>query len=201
MTKIDAKIVLLGSMSVGKTCIACRAVSDEFDPETPSTIGSCHMEKTIELPTASVSLQVWDTAGQERFRTLAPMYYRGAVVAVLVFSVTDVRSVPDIGNWAEELKLRTDKTPVLFVVGNKMDLIEERKVATEEGEAVARDINAIYCEVSAKTGAGVRELFWKIAEEAFKRIQTKRADAAEPASATINPDNRSRAKRRRPRFC
>ena len=42
----------------------------------------------VTIGTEKITLQIWDTAGQERFRSMAPLYYRGAVAAILVFSIT-----------------------------------------------------------------------------------------------------------------
>lgn len=167
---IDSKIVLLGATSVGKTSIICRAVSDEFDSEMPATIGACYTAKQVQLSDVTVNLQIWDTAGQERFRTLAPMYYRGSVIALLVFSLIEESSLNDVKNWANEMKHQTDEMPKLFVIGNKMDLVDERVITTEQGEEVARELNAIYCEVSAKSGRGIEELFVNVAEESAKKL-------------------------------
>lgn len=167
---IDSKIVLLGATSVGKTSIICRAVSDEFDQEMPATIGACYTAKQVQLSDVTVNLQIWDTAGQERFRTLAPMYYRGSVIALLVFSLIEESSLNDVRNWASEMKTQTDEMPRLFVIGNKMDLAEERVITTQQGEEVAKELNAIYCEVSAKSGRGIEELFVNVAEESAKKL-------------------------------
>jgi small GTP-binding protein len=169
---LDSKIVLLGSASVGKTSIICRAVSDEFDKEMPATIGACYTAKEVVIADTTVTLQIWDTAGQDRFRTLAPMYYRGSVIAILVFSVTEEKSLGDVKDWADEMKEQTDEMPVLFVVGNKADLVDERTVTTDQGDSLAKTLNALYFEVSAKSGRGVDELFVRVAEESVKKLQT-----------------------------
>jgi small GTP-binding protein len=167
---IDSKIVLLGSASVGKTSIICRAVSDEFDTEMPATIGACYTAKQVEVAGTQINLQIWDTAGQERFRTLAPMYYRGSIVALLVFSVIEEKSLQDVKDWADEIKQQADEMPVLFVVANKADLVDERTVTTDQGEAVSKELGAFYSEVSAKSGRGIDELFVRVAEESLKKL-------------------------------
>ena len=39
-------------------------------------------------PNIIVKFEIWDTAGQERYHSLAPMYYRGAHAAIIVYDVT-----------------------------------------------------------------------------------------------------------------
>jgi small GTP-binding protein len=199
---IDAKIVLLGAASVGKTCMICRAVSDEFDSEMPNTIGACFTAKEMSVADSVINLQIWDTAGQERFRTLAPMYYRGSIVALLVYSIVDEASLQDVRDWAEEMKTQTDAMPFLFVIGNKCDLFEERVVAIEKGEAVAKELNAPFFEVSAKSGRGIDELFVRVAEEAAKRL-TGGGEAYEAPSPKLilKPDNPQKKKKKKAFFC
>jgi small GTP-binding protein len=103
-TIMDAKVVLLGSANVGKTSIISRAVSDEFDQQMPATIGACYTAKEVDIANVTVNLQIWDTAGQERFRTLAPMYYRGSVVALLVYAINDEASLQDVRKWVDEIR-------------------------------------------------------------------------------------------------
>jgi small GTP-binding protein len=198
-SSVDSKIVFFGAASVGKTCVICRAVSNEFDPEMPNTIPqSCCTAKQVELPTGvSVNLQVWDTAGQERFRTLAPMCSRGAVAAILVFSIVDDASLPAVQDWAQEIRSQTDNMPVLFIVGNKMDLTDDRTVEVAQAEAVAKQLGGQYCEVSAKSGQGIEELFVRIAEESVKRIRGPAAAPRQPAASTSSRTARHRRARRR----
>jgi small GTP-binding protein len=198
---LDAKIVLLGAASVGKTCIICRAVSNEFDSEMPNTIGACFTAKEMDVAGSVVNLQIWDTAGQERFRTLAPMYYRGSVIAVLVYAVTDQASLDDVKNWADEMKIQTDEMPVLFVVGNKMDLVDERVVKYDQGEGMAKELAAFFTEVSAKTGVGVDELFIRIAEEALKRLKGEGADVAPVAMKVELKEEVGPKKKKKKSFC
>jgi small GTP-binding protein len=172
---IDAKVVVLGSASVGKTSIICRSVSDEFDQAMPSTIGASYSSKEIEVGGVTINLQIWDTAGQERFRTLAPMYYRNSLVALLVFSITDDRTLQDVKSWAAEMKQQAEKMPTLFVIGNKSDLEDQRRVLAEEGAAIAKELSASYVEVSAKTGQGIDELFVSVAEEAATKLHPEQS--------------------------
>lgn len=59
-----------------------------------------------------VKLQIWDTAGQERFRSMAPMYYRGAAAALLVYDITRADTFADIEGWIQELRASTGENMV-----------------------------------------------------------------------------------------
>jgi small GTP-binding protein len=181
---IDVKVVFLGSASVGKTSIICRAVSDEFDKNMPSTIGACYTSKEVEMAGTLINLQMWDTAGQERFRTLAPMYYRNALIALLVFSITDEQSLTDVKTWAEEMREQAEGMPTIFVIANKIDLEEERRVQPPEAANLAKELGAFYSEVSAKTGKGIDELFIRVTEEALNRLQSDHAGAPSDGGST-----------------
>jgi small GTP-binding protein len=167
----DAKVVILGAAGVGKTCVIGRSVSDDFDEEMPATIGACYSPKFVLVGTTKVNLQLWDTAGHERFRTLAPMYYRGSICALLVYAIIDESSFGDVKSWADEITQQTDAAPKLFVIGNKADLEKQRVIPTNRGEALAAELDACFSEVSARTGSGIEELFMRVAEEAVKRMK------------------------------
>ena len=82
------KLVLLGDSAVGKSCLVVRFVRDEFFEFQEPTIGAAFLTQTVSLDDATVKFEIWDTAGQERYRSLAPMYYRGAAAAIVVFDIT-----------------------------------------------------------------------------------------------------------------
>lgn len=83
------KLVLLGDSAVGKSSSVNRFVKDEFLDHQQPTIGAAFMTQSVKLKDMVVKFEIWDTAGQERYRSLAPMYYRGAACALVVFDITD----------------------------------------------------------------------------------------------------------------
>lgn len=164
MASIEAKVVLLGATNVGKTCIVNRATSDLFDPEQASTVGASFSAKTIQTPKARVTLRIWDTAGQERFRSLAPMYYQGSQAALIVFSITDRDTFDAAVEWYEEVKSHFEKMILIYLIGNKADLSDQRAVSLDEINARAEEFGATYFETSAKNGQNINEIFEDIAE-------------------------------------
>ncbi|KAK3853385.1 hypothetical protein Pcinc_040072, partial [Petrolisthes cinctipes] len=115
---------------------------------------------------------VWDTAGQERFRSMAPMYYRGANAALIVFDLTNYSTFSDVKSWVHELRSRVGDELMLIVVGNKKDLTEDRVVNAATAEEYATSIDAPYIETSALDNTGVQEVFSNVAEEMVKRAET-----------------------------
>ena len=171
------KILLIGDMAVGKTCLLRRFVDDQFSSEFITTIGIDYKLKSMDLLGKKVKLQVWDTAGQERFRTITHSYFRGSNGIVLVYDVTDEKSFNSITDWAASISKRTnDEGIVKILVGNKSD--EPHPVVTKEmGLALASKLNMQFFLVSAKKGVNVQEAFTHIAEECVRKLESAEPDS------------------------
>ena len=152
------KVVFLGDMSTGKTSIMMRFIENEFKAKTHSTIGATFSIKTIMVDGKGYDLQIWDTAGHERFRSLAPMYYRNASAAILVFDVTDEASFDRVQYWADDLSKNGPEDVHVVVVANKIDLPQDMRVDREKAESYCKKKGLPYFETSAKTG----EIFEKV---------------------------------------
>lgn len=106
-----------------------------------------------------------DTAGQERYHSLAPMYYRGAASAVIVFDVTQASSFERAKKWVHELRQNVANPDlVIALVGNKVDLADQRVVSETDARNYAAETNLLYLEASAKANINVVEIFEAIAD-------------------------------------
>jgi small GTP-binding protein len=142
-----------------------RYIRNVFDRDMAATVGAAYFPTVIVTSREEVRLQVWDTAGQEKFRALAPFYFRGTAVAILVYDVTQKQTLEGIDDWANEIATKAPSAIKLVVVGNKKDLADERVVSASDGNEASRKIRAeFHIETSAKTGEGLQELFTRIAE-------------------------------------
>jgi len=158
------KLVLLGDTSVGKSCLVVRFVRDEFFEFQEPTIGAAFLTQTVALDDATVKFEIWDTAGQERYRSLAPMYYRGAAAAIVVYDISNPDSFAGAKSWVKELQRRGDPNVVIALAGNKADLESRRKVEFEEANAYAEENGILHLETSAKNASNVKALFVEIAK-------------------------------------
>mmetsp|Transcript_20561 Transcript_20561/g.36530 ORF Transcript_20561/g.36530 Transcript_20561/m.36530 type:complete len:217 (-) Transcript_20561:334-984(-) len=147
------KILLLGDSGVGKTCLALRFVGETFQKSFKVTVGIDFKVKEFEVDNKPVKVQIWDTAGQERFRSVATNYYRKAAGVVLVYDVNNLESFRNLENWMELLDQHTDEGIAKILVGNKMDMTDEKgkAVSTALGEQFAKKHGVKFLETSAKT--------------------------------------------------
>ncbi|KAJ2005226.1 GTP-binding protein of the rab/ypt [Coemansia sp. RSA 2322] len=171
------KVVLLGESAVGKSSIVTRFARDQFDQYKESTIGAAFVTKEVVLDEANTAnLHIWDTAGQERYKSLAPMYYRNAAAAVVVYDITQTASFERAKSWIKELQRQAEPSIVICLAGNKTDLADRRTVSREEGSGYAATAGLLFFETSAQSGENVGDLFVSLAQ--------KIPWSAEPAAAS-----------------
>ncbi|GAX84034.1 hypothetical protein CEUSTIGMA_g11458.t1 [Chlamydomonas eustigma] len=190
------KLVFLGDQSVGKTSIITRFMYDKFDSVYQATIGIDFLSKTMYLEDRTVRLQLWDTAGQERFRSLIPSYIRDSSVAVVVYDVTNRQSFMNTARWISEVRTERGSDVIIFLVGNKTDLVDKRQVSIEEGDAKAREFNVNFIETSAKAGLNIKALFRKIAAalpgmETVAQNKVEQLEEVKLTPATVNIDQKA----------
>ncbi|NWY65228.1 RAB34 protein, partial [Erithacus rubecula] len=150
-----SKIIVVGDLSVGKTCLINRFCKDTFDKNYKATIGPPPHTPLQPPPSPPTHPPRWDTAGQERFKCIASTYYRGAQAIVIVFDVNDVGSLEHTRQWlADALKENDPSNVILFLVGSKKDLSTPAQYSLMEKDAlkVAQEMQAEYWAVSSLTG-------------------------------------------------
>ncbi|KAG5745123.1 hypothetical protein H9Q69_012334 [Fusarium xylarioides] len=197
----SVKLVLLGEAAVGKSSLVLRFVNNDFQENKEPTIGAAFLTQKCNLPTRTIKFEIWDTAGQERFASLAPMYYRNAQAALVVYDLTKPTSLIKAKHWVAELQRQASPGIVIALVGNKLDLTgdsgaaadgedgdegddsgDARKVPTEEAQAYAEEEGLLFFETSAKSGHNVTEVFTAIAN-AIPETSLKSARGAGASNA------------------
>ena len=153
------KIILVGDSGVGKTCLLSMYVKGECGPTIP-TLAVEFCTKEIELEdNYKVKVQLWDTAGQERFKSLAMTYYRKAYGILLLFDITKRSSFISCKHYLEEVRLNSDKNCIIYLIGNKVDLEQQREISYDEAKFYADKEKIKYIETSAIKNIRVEEVF------------------------------------------
>ena len=153
------KVLLLGDTDVGKSSLILRYTEETFNSKLVNSIGVDFKMKKKEIDGKIIKVQIWDTAGHERFRSITYSYYRGANAIIIVFDITDKKSFLSITEWLKQIEKHAKENVFKFLVGNKSDLSEERKVTYEEAKEYADEHDLPYIETSAKEGININELF------------------------------------------
>lgn len=170
----EAKLVMLGSTTVGKSSIVTRLTRDTFNPESPSTIGAAFLSKSVQVGDIMMKLQIWDTGGSERYRAMAPMYFQNAEAAIIVYDITAKESFKDVEYWLKDLREKGPENIIIALAGNKCDL-PQRNVSTESAREYATKNNIpLFKETSALDGTNILSLFTDVAQFILNGVpQTK----------------------------
>lgn len=165
----EAKVVMLGSTTVGKSSIVTMLTRGTFSETCASTIGAAFLSKTISINDNQLKLQIWDTGGSERYRAMAPMYFQSAQAAIIVYDITVNSTFQDVEQWIKDLKEKGPANITIALAGNKCDLADKRKVKTEEAlRFAAKNGIKIFKETSALNGTNVNEIFGDVAAALLK---------------------------------
>lgn len=154
---VEVKVCIIGDTDVGKTSLSTRYCHGEFPENSTPTIGASFLQRRVVVDNVEISLQIWDTAGQERFRSMAPMYYRGAKAAICVFDVTNEESFNRVTTWLRDLRAHADPNVVICLAGNKCDKTPTFDLS--KCDSLARTLGGSFFLTSALTGEGVQEIF------------------------------------------
>lgn len=185
MTEIAPRVITLGNSGVGKTSLIYRMKTGQFLEETAPTIGAGVTQVEVTIKASTYPLQIWDTAGQEMYRNIIPIYFKGAVFAILVFSMDDKKSFDDLNSWLDEIEAHSDPNIGIVLVGNKYD--SDHKVITDEiARLYAKEHSLQIFFSSALTGQSVTEILNYIALENSKKADLIKST---PAPVPVDKEN------------
>lgn len=182
------KVVLIGDVNVGKTSLAFRFSQDKFDENYRQTVGASFISKMAIVKSDVIHFQIWDTAGQERYKSLVPMYLRGAHIAFVVYDVTNPGSFAHIDFWLDALQHHCDMVTTVLVA-NKCDLPS----LVDESEALtfAQDHGIQFVTTSARSGYNVERLFHSIGAKVVTKLKIQTAHSAPDRTSQVFSSNHS----------
>jgi len=153
------KILVLGDPSTGKEELIMKYISGHIREDVKMTIGVDFYLKTTTYNDKNVKLQIWDVGGEERFRFLLNQYCRGASGTIIMYDITNSKTLEPLSEWIQIIRENAGDIPMMLV-GNMFDLENSREVSKQEGIEIARKYDlSTYREVSTKTGYNVEKVF------------------------------------------
>jgi small GTP-binding protein len=161
-TPIPCKLILLGESKVGKTSIISR-YTNKFIEEPNRTLAAFSTRQMIEVNGYKIELEIWDTVGQEQYRSVTSIFYKEALICILVYDITNRESFESIKDyWYNTVIQNGMKGVIIGIAGNKCDLYENEEVSEKEGQDYSDSINAYFKLVSAKNNISIDEIFKSI---------------------------------------
>ena len=173
----EFKIILLGSVAVGKTAILLKYITNEFNDAHTATIQANFKSKIVNVNNATYAkLNIWDTCGNEKFRAITRQYYKDVNGIILVYDITNKNSFDSIDSWVEDIKNCAPENIVVILVGNKSDLADKRQVSFQEGKQKADKYGYLFNEVSAKDGNNILLIFGNISEAMLEQQEKSKIE-------------------------
>ena len=168
------KIIILGSSEVGKTSILNRYFNNDFKPNLLSTIGIDFKTKFFKFDEEKVKFNFIDTAGQEKFRAISVNYLKGTSGVILVYDITNKETFDLIQGWIEDINENNKADVGKVLLGNKLDLEDNRQVPKEDTEQLAKELGCKFFEGSAKTGENIQEALDEVARISFEKNKSSK---------------------------
>ena len=198
---VSCKVVLVGDVGVGKTCIIERYIHGNYRPEKESTVTPTYSFKKVnfEKYNKSISFDIWDTAGQEQYRALAKNFYLGASICILVYDITRRSTFEGLQNyWYDQLKTYGEENMIFAVAGNKSDLFSQEEVKEEEAKKFAESINAYFILTSCQEGIGIEDLFYNCG---IKYLEQNKIIDAKQKGDKLKLDKKENTKKGKKKYC
>ena len=166
---LSFKMIIVGDAGVGKSCLITKASKGVFDETYSATLGFEFLTFNVKLDDKIIKLQIWDTCGQEIYKSLISSFYRNATLAMIVYSIDSRESFMNINTWLKEIKLQSNPDIKIFLIGNKADLEDDRKIKTDEARQLKSENGFNYfSEASAKSGLNTQTVFIEAAKLLYK---------------------------------
>ena len=163
------KLLLLGNKNVGKTSFIMRYCDNKYEENLISTAGIDLRNKEIERNNKKIALKIFDTAGQERFRSISKNYFKSSDGILLLYSINDLESFNSLKGWIDSIKEVVDLADIgMVIVGNKLDLSEDRKVSDLMREDLEKNLNIKILEASAKSNINIENCFNTLIDKVYE---------------------------------
>ena len=189
--EVMIKLVIIGDSGVGKTNFIFQFTEGRFSTFHVATVGFDYKTRIIKLPSSKkkVKLQIWDTAGQERYMALNKNLFQKVQGIILMYDLTNRDSFENLNSWLN-LVTQNVSNKIIMLVGNKLDLADEKRIVTEtEGRMLAQDNKILFSEASGSSGENVDKVFIEISDKIYSSIMEEKNDKNDNIIISNNEKN------------
>jgi len=170
---ITGKIVFIGANAVGKTSLVNMYINGTHDEEYNPTIGVNIVEKELQITKRmTITFFLFDFGGLKSFAKVRKNFYDDTKAVIILFDCSKSESFDQISEWIEEARhFIKDKSVSYILVGNKIDLVDEREPIINKASNLANQYGFQFFTTSAITGEGLDELFMFLTNFASSQIE------------------------------
>ena len=190
----EIKVILIGDSGVGKTNLINIALGLGFNAKQEATSAASFSRLNIQTDTHNISIDLWDTIGQEKYKQLTKLFYNNSKIVIFVYDIASRITFEGLTFWINDIKEQLGNDYVTGVIGNKSDLYLEEEVKREEGDDLAKSINAEFLLISAKNNERIKFIdFLKILVE--KGVSSGIIDLGEKNNIVLKKDKDTKKKK------
>ena len=153
---IDMRITILGKGIVGKSSLTYRFMNSDIPIEHDPTIEDRY-KTTIQINNEEVTIELLDTAGEDGYQNMVDMWINNGDAFFLVFAINDEESFKILEKKREKIIKMKGKNIPIVLIGNKIDLNNERTIQFKDAKNLAKKWGIDYIETSAKNNFNCRE--------------------------------------------
>ena len=153
------KIILLGETNAGKTTLYNKFIYNKDKFNYLSSITVDNETQTLDYKNKKYLITLYDTAGQERFRSITKSYYKMADGFLLMFDITDEKSLLAVKDWIEDIKYHNSSN-IFLILGNKDDL--DNKISDDVINETLGDYKHLLLKTSAIKNINVKKSIEKL---------------------------------------
>jgi len=108
-------------------------MKEDADKEYSPKMSIDSTKLQIKVNDKILQMNIWDCCGNDKFAWSTPNLFKNISIAIIVYAINDKNSYNDVEKWYNMLKEHSEGS-IIFIIGNKSDLDEEREITMEEGE-------------------------------------------------------------------
>lgn len=189
----EFSIGLMGDSGVGKTCLTHYFYKGIPLKDSLASVGCEYHFKLLKIKNKIIKIRLWDTAGQEVYRSATMGLLKGVDAVLIVFSLAEryeekeqnitkekfeeeykINSFNSVRSWYKQYSQLSDTNDkVMYLIGNKLDDVENRAIKYEDALKLAKDLKMKYFETSAMTGKNINTIFFKLCISLMEKVDKK----------------------------
>ena len=163
----EFKISFVGDSGTSKTSLMNRLLYDKFEENIPSTKASSYSPKLIKSKMEKdIIIDIWDTSGQEQYKSLIKFFIKDTNCIIIMYDITNRASFENIKDyWYKTIKEFKEKDTLVYLVGNKMDLLDNVNVDEDDAKDYAKEKNMKFFNISCLSKLGLNDFIYDFLSE------------------------------------